>query len=430
MMITVLIVFFFLILLGVPIAYTIGLAGMWGLFLRGGMDFLSIVPTRLLAGLSDFILISIPLFILCSELLNRSGMTDKIINFALSIMGRYRGGLSHVNIGASILFAGLTGTAVTDTAAVGNILIPAMKEKGYGAGYSAAVTASSSVIGPIIPPSLIMIVYASMFSEVSVISMFAAGIIPGIIIGVSLLVVSSIISIRRNYPQERKQSISEIFTAFKGAIWALLTPLIILGAILSGLTTVTEAGAIAALYALLVGLFVYRSISFQDIKDSLINTVVLSGVVFFLIGAANILGWVITYTGLTQLLASAFINFSTNRIIQLLMINILFLIVGMFLDIGPAVVILAPIVSPVMVQLGFDPLHFAMVMMVNVNIGNATPPMGMTLMVASQIGKIPYEKAIKEVLPFLAAEIAALLLISYLPELTLIIPRLMGLSWG
>ncbi len=430
MMSTVLILFFILILLGVPIAYTIGLAGMWGLFLRGGMDFLSIVPTRLLAGLSDFILISIPLFILCSELLNRSGMTDKIINFALSIMGRYRGGLSHVNIGTSILFAGLTGTAVTDTAAVGNILIPVMKEKGYGSGYSAAVTASSSVIGPIIPPSLIMIVYASMFSEVSVISMFAAGIIPGLIIGISLLVVSSIISIRRSYPQERKYRIKEIAVSFRKAIWALLTPVIILGAILSGLTTVTEAGAIAALYALLVGVIVYKSLSIQDIKDSLINTVVLSGVVFFLIGAANILGWVITYTGLTQVLGNAFINFSANRIIQLLMINILFLIVGMFLDIGPAVVILAPIVSPVMVQLGFDPLHFAMIMMVNVNIGNATPPMGMTLMVASQIGEVAYEKAIKEVIPFLAAEIAALLLISYIPELTLWVPRILGLSWG
>ncbi len=430
MMITVLFVFFALIFIGVPIAYTIGLAGMWGLFLRGGLDFLSIVPTRLLAGMSDFILISIPLFILCSELLNRSGMTDKIINFALSIMGRYRGGLSHVNIGTSMLFAGLTGTAVTDTAAVGNILIPAMKEKGYGSGYSAAVTASSSVIGPIIPPSLIMIVYASMFAEVSVISMFAAGIVPGVVIGLSLLVVSSVVSIRRNYPKERKHSLREILTSFRGAIWALLTPVIILGAILSGLTTITEAGAIAALYALLVGTIVYRSLSFRDIKDSLINTVNLSGIVFFLLGAANILGWVVAYTGLTTILAEFFIGLTDSRIVILLMVNVLFLIVGMFLDIGPSVVILAPIVTPIMVRLGFDPLHFAMVMMVNVNIGNATPPMGMTLMVASQIGKVPYEKAMLEVVPFLAAQIAGLMLISYIPEITLWVPRLLGLSWG
>ncbi len=430
MMITVLVVFFILIVIGVPIAYTIGLAGAWGLFLRGGFSFLTIVPTRLLAGMSDFILISIPLFILCSEVLNRSGMTDKIINFALSIMGRYRGGLSHVNIGTSMLFAGLTGTAVTDTAAVGNILIPAMKKKGYGAAYSAAVTASSSVIGPIIPPSLIMIVYASMFAEVSVISMFAAGIMPGIIIGISLLVMSSIISIRRNYAQERKFSLREIFQAFREAIWALLTPVIILGAILTGLTTITEAGAIAALYALFVGFFIYRSLSLKDIKESLFNTVNLSGIVFFLLGAANILGWVITYTGLTRMMAEFFLGVTSNEILILLMINILFLIVGMFLDIGPAVVILAPIITPIMVQLGFDPLHFAMVMMVNVNIGNATPPMGMTLMVASQIGEVPYERAMKEVVPFLAAQIVALLLISYLPELTLWIPRILGLSWG
>ncbi len=429
-MITVFFVFLVLILLAVPIAYTIAISGMWGLYLHGGWSFLSIVPTRLLAGVSDFILISIPLFILCSEFLNRSGMTDKIITFALSLMGRYRGGLSQVNIGASFLFAGLTGTAVTDTAAIGNILIPAMKRKGYGGAYSAAVTASSSVIGPIVPPSLIMIVYASMFSEVSVISMFAAGILPGLCIALALMMVSGFISMRRDYPKERKYSFKEILLAGKDAIWAILTPIIILGAILGGLTTVTEAGALAALYALLVGTLIYRSLGLKEIKDSLVNTVVVSGIVFFLIGAANILGWLVTYTGLTRTLGEAFIGFSTNSIVQMAMINILFLLVGMFLDIGPAVVILAPIVTPVMIQLGFDPLHFAMVMMVNVNIGNATPPMGMTLMVASQIGEVPYEKGMREVLPFLFALLVALVLVSYIPEITLWVPRILGLSWG
>lgn len=422
--------FFVLILIGVPIVYGIGLAGMLGLVSGGGMNFLSIVPTRLLAGCSNYILVSIPLFILCSEFLNRSGMTDKLINFALSLVGRYRGGLSHVNIGSSILFAGLTGTAVTDTAAIGNILIPTMKEKGYGAGYSAAVTAASSVIGPIIPPSLIMIVYASMFKEVSVISMFAAGIIPGVIVGLALFAISTIISIRRNYPKERKYSFRETLIAGQEAIWALLTPIIILVAILSGLTTVTEAGGIAALYALIIGRIKYNALNNRQIYDSLVNTAVLSGVVFFLIGAANILGWVITYSGLTETIGLAMISVSSNPVIQLCMVNILFLIVGMFLDIGPAVVILAPIVTPVMTQLGFDPLHFAIIMMVNVNIGNATPPMGMSLMVGSQVAEVPYETAMKEVLWFLAAEIGALLLISYVPALTLFVPKLLGLSWG
>ncbi|MDD9303845.1 MAG: TRAP transporter large permease [Desulfobacter sp.] len=422
--------FFILILAGIPIVYGIGLSGMLGLISGGGFEFLSIVPTRLLAGCSNYILVSIPLFILCSEFLNRSGMTDKLIDFALSLVGRFRGGLSHVNIGSSILFAGLTGTAVTDTAAIGNILIPTMKEKGYGAGYCAAVTAASSVIGPIIPPSLIMIVYASMFKEVSVISMFAAGIVPGIIVGLALFGISALISIRRNYPKEASYSLGQIFKAGKKAIWALLTPIIILTAILSGLTTVTEAGGIAALYALVVGRLVYKSLSLTQIYDSLVNTAVLSGVVFFLIGAANILGWVITYSGLTETIGNAMISFSPNPIVQLIMVNILFLVVGMFLDIGPAVVILAPIVTPVMTKLGFDPLHFAMIMMVNVNIGNATPPMGMSLMVGSQIAGVPYETAMKEVTWFLLAEISALLLISYVPALTLWVPTLLGLSWG
>ena len=429
-MILVVLIFFALIFAGIPIVYGIGLSGMVGLLSAGGMDYLSIVPTRLLAGCSNYILISIPLFILCSEFLNRSGMTDKLINFALSLVGRYPGGLSHVNIGSSILFAGLTGTAVTDTAAIGNILIPTMKEKGYGAGYCAAVTAASSVIGPIIPPSLIMIVYASMFKEVSVISMFAAGIVPGVIVGLSLFFISWFISIQRGYPKERSFSLSQILMAGKEAIWALLTPIIILVAILSGLTTVTEAGGIAALYALVVGRLKYKSLDTKQIYASLVETAVLSGVVFFLIGAANILGWVITYSGLTETIGNAMISVSSNPIIQLVMVNVLFLIVGMFLDIGPAVVILAPIVTPVMTQLGFDPLHFAIIMMVNVNIGNATPPMGMSLMVASQIAEVPYETAMKEVIWFLAAEIGALLLISYIPALTLWVPKLMGLTWG
>ena len=426
----VLVIFFLLILLGVPVAYTIGITGMAGLIAGGGLDYLSIIPTRLLAACSNFILVSIPLFIFCSELLNRSGMTDKIINFAMSLMGRYRGGLSHVNIGTSILFAGLTGTAVTDTAAVGNILIPKMKEKGYGAGYSAAVTASSSVIGPIIPPSLIMIVYASMFREVSVISMFAAGIIPGIIVGLSLFAISTFISVRRKYPKEKAYSFADIVKATRESFWALLTPLIILGAILTGVTTVTEAGALASLYALLVGVLVYRSLSLKDLYLALVNTVILTGVVLFLIGSANILGWVVTYSGITEKLGHAMIALSSNTYIQLAMVNVLFLIVGMFLDIGPAVVLLAPIVTPVMVGLGYDPLHFAIIMMVNVNIGNATPPMGMTLMVGSQIADIPYEKAIKEVMPFIIAELVALLLISYIPALTLWLPRLLNLNWG
>ncbi|MGM0421313.1 MAG: TRAP transporter large permease [Bacillota bacterium] len=424
------VVFFLFIIMGIPVAFAIGLAGVYGLYSAGGPGFLTIVPARLLAGVSDFILISIPLFVLCSELLNRSGMTDKIINFAMSILGRYRGGLSHVNVGASMLFAGLTGTAVTDTTAIGNILIPAMKKKGYGAGYSAAVTAATSVVGPIIPPSLVMIYYSSMFREVSVISMFAAGIVPGLIVVLSLFVVSYIMSVRRGYPKERKYSFKEIIIAFKESFLAIITPVIILVAILAGFTTVTEAGGIAAFYALIIGVFVYKSLSWHDIFQALKRSVIISGIVFFLIGSAYILGWVITYSGLPGIIAAGMMTITPNPFLQLALVNVLFLITGMFLDIGPSVVLLAPIITPAMVQLGFDPLHFAMVMMVNVNIGNATPPMGMTLMVGSQIAKVPYEKAMKEVLPFLAAEIAALLLISYIPALTLWVPTLLGLSWG
>lgn len=416
--------FFILLVLGVPIGYIMGLSSMVGLFNLGGLHFLEPVAARLHDGCSDYVLVAIPFFILIGEFLNRSGMTERLVDFANSLIGHLQGGLSHVNIFVSILFAGLTGTAVTDTVAVGGILIPAMKKEGYTSSYSAAVTATSSVIGPIIPPSVVMVLYGSIL-RLSIPALFAAALAPGLLCGFSLLILSWFLSKRRNYPKHRKASLRKIWQAGYRAVPLLLTGVIILGAILFGITTVAAAAALGAFYVMLMGLIVYRTLSWKDIWGSMLSTVKLSGVVFLLIGAAAALGWFVTLSGVVES-ASNLLSVSSNRFVILTLVDVFILIVCMFIDVIPAALILGPILSPVMVEFGINPIHFAMIMMLGLNIGNATPPMGMTLMTASRIAGIPYEESWKDASYFILFEIFALLIITYIPFLSLWLPGLLG----
>jgi len=418
-------VFFILLALAVPIGYIMGVSSMVGLFAMGGWDFLEPVAARLHAGTAGYMLVAIPFFILAAEFLNRSGMTEYLVDFANSLLGHLHGGLSHVNIFVSILFAGLTGAAVTDTVAVGGILIPAMKKQGYGSSYSAAVTATSSVIGPVIPPSIVMVLYASIL-RLSVPALFAAALIPGLMCGLALLVESFFISWRRRYPRRKRASVREILTASYRSILALGTGIIILGAILFGITTVSEAAALGAFYAMLLGLFGYRTLTPKDIWDSMLSTVRLSGVVFLLIAAAAALGWFTTLSGIIESTADLATSISSKPMIILTLVDAFILIVCMFIDVIPAALILGPVLSPAMEQIGIHPIHFAMIMMLGLNIGNATPPMGMTLMTASRIAQIPYEKTMKDALYFIIAEVVVLLIITYLPFLSLWLPGLLG----
>ncbi|MBW2094904.1 MAG: TRAP transporter large permease [Deltaproteobacteria bacterium] len=420
-------VFFILMLLAVPIGYIMGFSSMVGLFAMGGFDFLEPVAVRLHAGSAAYVLVAIPFFILAAELLNRSGMTEQLIRFANSLMGHLHGGLSHVNIFASILFSGLTGAAVTDTVAIGGILIPAMKKQGYEPGYSAAVTATSSVIGPIIPPSIVMVLYASIL-RLSVPAIFAAAIIPGLLCGIALLVISFYMSWRRKYPRYQKASFKEIRNAGYQALLAMGTGIIILGTILFGITTVSEAAALGALYAMIIGMFVYRSLTIKDIWASMISTVRLSGIVFLLIAAAAALGWFITLSGVIDATAKFSLSISHNPMVILTLVDAFILIVCMFIDVIPAALILGPVLSPAMAKIGVNPIHFAMIMMLGLNIGNATPPMGMTLMTASQIADIPYEKSMKDAMYFIAAEVVMLLVVTYLPFFSLWLPGILGYS--
>lgn len=421
-----LLVFAIVLLIGAPIALVMVLSGLAGAVSIGGPEFLEIIADRMFSGVSGFLLMAIPYFIFTAELMNRAGLTQRLIDFNNAVLGRVRGALSHVNITTSVFFAGLTGAAITDTVAIGKLLIPAMKKEGYPAAYAAAVTACSSVIGPIIPPSVVMVVYATILYDVSVISLFIAGIVPGLLLAAALLVVSFYLAWRRKFPVHGQAGFGLALRAFLPTLPALLVPLIILGGILSGLSTVTEASAFAAVYAIVIGMLLYRSLKWRDVLDALVTTVRLSGVVFFLLGASTVLGWFVTRSGITREAAELIAGFSTDPLVQILMVNLLLLVVGTLIDVLPALVIVAPVLVPAMVQLGFDPLHFAMVMILTLNVGNITPPVGMTLMTAAQIAGVSYESAIRASLPFYLSFVAVIAIVSVWPGMVLWLPALLN----
>ena len=421
-----LILFVVFALTGLPIALVMIVAGLSGVVTIGGIDFLEIVAHRFYAGVSGFVLIAVPYFIFTAELMNRAGITDRLIAFANSLFGKVPGALSHVNITVSVFFAGITGAAVTDTVAIGKILIPAMKREGYDADYCAALTACSSIIGPIIPPSIIMIVYAATLRNVSIIGLFAAGLIPGLMMAVTLLVASGWLSWRRDYPRHEAISLRRILRTGAEALAALLIPVVILGGILSGLTTVTEAAAVGAVYTLILGGLIYRKLSWRDIWEALVSTVSFSGVVFFLLGASYVMGWFVTRSGLAREAAEAIAVVSDNALIQILVVDLLLIALGMFIDVLPAIVVAGPVLAPALIQLGFHPLHVGMVMLLALNLGNITPPVGMTLMTASKIARVTYESAIRQSLPFLLSHLVVLGIASASPELVLWFPRLIG----
>ncbi|MDD3427797.1 MAG: TRAP transporter large permease [Caldisericia bacterium] len=425
-MIIVLVSFIILSLLAIPIGYVMGISSMFGLINIGGIDFLRILITRLHSGLNSFILVSIPFFVLTAEFMNRSGITKRLINFVNNFIGHLPGGLSHVNIVVSIIFGTLTGSAVTDTVAVGGTLIPAMKKEGYSGSFSAAVTATSSVLGPIIPPSISMVIFSTMIRETTVRSLFAAGILPGLVIAGCLLVISGIQSYRRDYPRKKRASLKEILNGTKEAILPLLTPIIILGPILFGITEITEASAMGAFYALILGVCVYKTLKLKDIFQAAFSAAKVGGVIFLLLCTSQTLGWFISRSGISIWIADLLTTKIQSPILILAFLNIILLIVGMFVDTIPAVIILAPILAPPLIEIGFHPIHIAMIILVNLNIGNSTPPMGMTLMTASKIAQVPYEDAIKEAFPFIIAEIIACILITFIPIIPLWLPQVLG----
>ncbi len=419
------IAFVVLLFIGAPVAVVMAMSGLAGGFAIGGERMLGIIADRMFSGVSGFLLIAVPYFIFTAELMNQGGLTHKLIAFNNALFGRVRGSLSHVNISVSVFFAGLTGAAVTDTVAIGKIMIPEMKKQGYDAEYAAAVTACSSIIGPIIPPSVVMVVYATLLRDISVIDLFAGGIIPGLLMAVALLGVSFFLAWKRNYPKQAPTPFKMAVMSFVLALPALVVPMIILGGILSGLTTITEASGFAAVYAIVIGVVFYRNLTWRKIWQGLVTTVRFSGVVFFLLATSAVLGWFVTRSGIARDAASIITTFSDVAFIQLMLVCLLLLLIGTVMDVLPALVVIAPVLVPAMIQLGFDPLHFAILMIVVLNISNVTPPVGMTLMTAARIAEVPYERAIVASLPFYVSFLVVIVLLAAFPVLSTWIPSLL-----
>ena len=492
--------FLVLLLIGVPVFFA-QLAAPGALVLltdvRGGTN---LMYRQFYEGMVAFPLMAIPFFLLAGELMNRGGITLRLVAFSQAIIGQLRGGLAHVNILSSMLFAGMSGSAVADTSAIGSMLIPAMEKNGYSRRFATAVTAASSVIGPIIPPSGIMIIYAYVM-EVSVAALFAAGIVPGALVGLGLMGVTAMLARSSDFPVagrgldrpealtppdrgenwlarilavlilgailmdivrrivaptegEGELGAAALWSLFglgcalalcilvvlrprlsvpfrnvaKRAILPLLTPIIILGGILLGVATPTEASAVAAFYALVIGVFVLGTLKLRDLPDIFTRAAIGSSVVLLLVGAAMAFKTVVSLSRVAEDMAEWILTLSANPLVLLFLINLLLFVVGMFLDAGPAIIILGPILGPIFVEMGVDPVHFAIIMSVNLTVGLATPPMGLVLFVASSVSGERVETIARAILPFLAVEVLVIFLITYIPAISLTVPRWLGLA--
>ncbi len=426
-MITVAIVFFILLILGVPVGYVLGLAGIVGMAQIGGEQFLAMGPKRFFAGLDLFPFLAMPFFILAGEIMNRSGITMKLVAFADALVGYWRGGMAHSNMVASVFFAGITGAATADAAAFGNTLVPAMVKNGYSRPFACAVTAAGSIIGPTIPPSTLMVVYGSLMG-VSIAGLFAAGILPGILICLLCMALIAAFGRRWKLPKaDGRPKLMEILKAFRESLLALVMPVLILGFIVGGVTTPTEAASIAVAYALFIGTVVYRSITFKDLYEMLARTALITGVIFLIIASASILGWWMTFEQIPQAIAAGFLSITDNPNAIIGMILLLLLGIGMFMDINAALIILAPVLAPLTVTIGMDPVHAGVMIILALNISLMTPPVGACLFVLSSVTGERIEAIAKALWPFLIVEVAVLMVIAFWPGLTLFVPRLLGL---
>ncbi|MBP1933281.1 TRAP transporter large permease [Ammoniphilus resinae] len=411
--------------LGVPIAVLLALTSIIYLVSTGQSMLIEVIAQRVYNGLANFNLLAIPLFILAGELMNAVGITQKLVNFFNLLFGHIKGGLAYVNIFSSMCFAGISGTATSDAAAIGGVLIPAMKKEGYDVRFSAALTSAASTIGPIIPPSMIMILYA-VFANTSVAALFIGGVIPGILIGIFLVATVYIQGRKNAFPKTmKKASFKEVRRGFLDAILAFLMPLIILVGLTTGVFTATESGAAAVAYALIIGLFIYRSITLKEIYKICMGAGIFSANILIIAGTGSFMAWVLAAGMVPQTIATSILEFTQDPYLILFLINIFLLIVGMFMDTTAALIILVPVLLPIIHEIGVDPVHFGVVLCFNLIQGLITPPLGVNLFITSQIAGIKFEEMLKPLTPYLCANIIVLFLITYIPQLVTWLPDLL-----
>ena len=418
-----LIAFALLLLLGVPIAYVLGMTTVVYIIVTDNLGLMLTVPQRLFSGMENYGLLAIPLFMLAGELMNSGGITKRLVNVAKTFFGHFRGGLAYVNVIANMMLAAIIGSATAQIAMMSRTMVPEMEKSGYSKSFSTATTAAAGLLGPIIPPSMMFIIYG-VGSGTSIGSMFMAGVIPGILLGVSFMVIIAFIGMKQKWPVQKRATFKEIADSVIKVIPALAVPAIIIIGILSGVFTATESAAFASVVALIVGLFIYRELKITEIPKIMVNTVITTAVITILIAMANIFGWMLSFEQVPQQIAAWMVDLSDSPIVFLLLVNIFLLLIGMFMDGIAALIILVPIFMPLLPTYSVDPIHFGIIICINLTIGILTPPVGSGLFIASSITGVSIGSLVKSLWPFLIVSLIVLMLLTYIPALSLWLPGL------
>lgn len=420
-----LVIFLITIFLGLPIAICLGLVGLIYIFLHGTYSYLIVIPQRMIVAVDDYGLLAIPFFILVGELMNLGGVTKRIIDLLRAVVGHRRGGIAYVNILTSGFLSSIIGSANAVAAITSKALVPEMRKDGYSNEYSSSVSATSSILGPMIPPSIVFVIYG-IAASTSIGALFLAGIIPGLMIIAVFFAIAYYFARKMQVPTREKAGVKTLFSLFMKALPALLIPFIIIGGIISGKFTATEAGAIGCLLAFILGAFVYRELDIRSLPKILVRTGIVSATVLFIAAASNIFAWIMAMEKIPQMIGQSMLSISDNPLMILFIINIFLLFVGIFLETFPAILITVPVVLPVVEQFGLDPTHFGVIVCLNLIIGLITPPVGLSIYVVAGITKVSVHKLNKAMVPYLIGSIVVLFVITYIPSLVLFLPRLFG----
>jgi tripartite ATP-independent transporter DctM subunit len=427
MTILMILTFFVQMIIGVPLFIALLVTACMGFICIGDPGLFRLMVQQFFGGLDIFSLMAIPFFIFAGVLMNASGLTDRLLLVSRALVGHFKGGLGYVNVVASIIFAGVNGSAAADTSALGGILIPAMGKEGYPRAYAAGLTAGSSLIGPIIPPSIFMILYGTM-TNTSIGGLFVAGIIPGLILGLAFMAMNAYFAVCRGFPQMQEAfSLSDLIRAGTQGLVALIAPLIIIGGIVLGVMTPTESGAVAVLYVALAGFFWTRELNLRKFWTAVTETCRLTSVIFLIIGAAAIIGWLLSYQRVPQRFAQAVLHFSHSQVLVMIVLSLITFVIGMFMEEVATLVLLTPVFTPIATAAGIDPLHFGIVIILNITIALITPPMGACVYIASAVGQVPLGDLFKNIWPFVLVAMGVVLAIIVFPPLTVMLPRLLGL---
>jgi len=418
------IAFIVLMLMRVPIAFVLGMTTVIYILTSGNMELMATIPQRLYSGMESYGLLAIPLFMLAGELMNSGGLTKRLVSFAQTLVGHFKGGLAYVNVLTNMMLASIVGSASAQIAMMSRTMVPAMEKEGYSRSFSAATTASAGILGPIIPPSMQFIIYG-VASGVSIGSLFLAGVVPGILLVLAFMVLIAIIGMKQSWPTHNRAKAVEMFKHFVQVIPALFVPVVIVMGIISGIFTPTESAAIACIVAIIVGFFFYKELKIKDLPNVFVNAALTTAIITLLIAMANIFGWMLTFEQIPQTIASWMTSLTENPLVFLLLVNIFLLLIGMFMDGIAALVILTPIFVPIIANYGIDPIHFGVIICINLTIALLTPPVGAGLYITSSAAKISIGNITKAILPFLVIAYVVLAIITYFPDLVLWLPSLL-----